>query len=151
MGLSIWQLNQSSYCEHRRRVFFLLRASLRINLPFSSFSQRTRQALRWILEREEGSTNQAANSCQASRNGRFPCAKRLFVVCNVGHQIIRFGQFETFRFKREQNGWSQRGSWSGGAREGSVIEGSANSKRTVLSGKRTCWAHRGMLEDGGSC
>lgn len=100
-----------------------------------------------ILEREEGSNNQITSSWQASRNGRFPCGNRLLVVCNVGHQITRFSQFETSVSSEKRTGGHNVEAGTGG---GMDTEGSANLKRTVLSKKRTCWAHRGTM-DGGSC
>lgn len=111
-------------------------------------SQRTWPALRQgVLGREEGSNNQIASGWQAFRNGQFPCEKRSFAVCNVGHQIIRFGQLETTVSSAKRTDDRNVEAGSGGLRD---IEGSANSKRAVLSKKRTCWAHRGTL-DGDGC
>lgn len=118
-------------------------------LPFRSLiSQRTWPALRQgVLGREEGSNNQIVSGWQAFRNGRFPCEKRSLAVCNVGHQIIRFGKLETTVSSEKRTDDHNVEAGSGGLRD---IEGSANSKRTVLSEKRTCRVHRGTL-DGGGC
>lgn len=110
-------------------------------LPFRSFSQRIRPALRWTNLGARRGFQQSDRKQLASIPKR-TVSLREGAACGLqrgssGHQFQPAWNTAVSSAKRTVDHNVEAGAGE------MVIEGSANLKRTVLGENRTCWAHRG--------